>query len=170
MKKRICTLIVIFFVVKSIQAQSTMLLKVEGSILGYYPAAAGVGVGVGVGAEFNLGKKSTLGISISGGKIQDIVNLKYGISPEFRYYFNTAFKGFYLAGNGNYDKIKQINDNDNDFGSYLFGVGAKAGYNIWLKNKIVTGLSFGTTVIGPSRSDNSVKSKFTANLEIGYRF
>lgn len=168
MKFLLLTVLGLFILSSAIQAQSVMVLKVEGSVLGYYPAAAGAGIGLG--AEFNLGRKSTLGINVNTGKIQNIVNLKYGISPEFRYYFNTAFKGFYLAANGNYDKIRQINDKDNDFGSYLFGVGAKAGYNIWLKNKIVAGFSVGTNVIGPSRSDNSVKSKITANFEIGYRF
>ncbi len=168
MKKVFLTLTVFLTFLSLIQSQTSIALKLEGSILGYYPAA--VGTGAGFGFELNVGKKSTLGVIFNTGTVQDLAKLKFGVSPEFRYYFKSAFEGIYLSANGNYDKFKQINDKGNYFGSYLFGLGGKIGYSKIVKEKIIIGLNFGTNVIGPSRGFNSTSSKITSNLEIAYKF
>lgn len=148
-------------------AQTSLAIKATGSVLGY---SSGAGIGGGVGFEVNAGKKSTIGVLATLGKVQDIVNLKYSVSPEFRYYTKSAFNGLYFAANGTYDVFKNVNDKDNNFGTYLFGFGGKVGYNALLNEKIILGINLGANAMGPSRSDNSVKSKFTANLEVGYKF
>lgn len=168
MKKVFLILAVFLTFLSMSQSQTSVALKLGGSVLGYYPVAAGTGFGLGL--ELKLGKKSTLGVNVNTGEVQDLVKLKFGVNPEFRYYFKSAFKGIYLGVNGTYDKFKQINDKDNDFGTYLFGVGGKVGYNWILKEKIIVGFNLCTDVLGPSRSINSAKSKIASNFEVAYKF
>jgi hypothetical protein len=167
MKKAISTISILLVFFLYVNAQTSLAIKATGSVLGY---SSGAGIGGGVGFEVNAGKKSTIGVLATLGKVQDIVNLKYSVSPEFRYYTKSAFNGLYFAANGTYDVFKNVNDKDNDFGTYLFGFGGKVGYNALLNEKIILGINLGANAMGPSRSYNSVKSKFTANLEIGYKF
>lgn len=168
MKKTITLLYVLAMLCLNVNAQNTFALKLNAAALGYYPISAGSGVGIGF--ETNTGEKSTLGVNATFGKVQDFVALRYSISPEFRYYFKTAFEGFYVAGNFSYDQFKPINDLKNNFGSYLFGIGASVGTNVILKDNIIFGINLGAQATGPSRSTESVKSKLIANIELGYRF
>lgn len=164
-------LILIFLICATscaLTAQTSLVVKANAGVLGYYPAAAGFGTGIGL--EVNAGKKLTLSVNTAFGNVQDLTDVKYSITPEVRYYFKSAFNGFYVGVNGTYDKFKPKNDLDDKFGTYLFGVGANTGYNIVFKNNITAGLGIGANLMGPSRNDNSVNTKLVARLEVGYKF
>jgi hypothetical protein len=167
MKKNIFFTFLFFTFFSTINAQSSLLLKGSGSIVGYYPASAGLTSGIGI--ETNVSKKGTISVVMSTGKIQDVVKLNYSITPEYRHYFKEAFAGFFLAANASYEQFTNINGGG-DFGTYLFGVGAALGANTIFKDKIVMGLKVGTQAMGPSRSDNSVRAKYIATMELGYKF
>ena len=124
-------------------------------------------VSIGVTGLYNWKSLSSNGFDATGTILT--------IQPEVKYYFNQALNGFYLGAEAAYHSIG-ANVSSSGFSVNVskgyFGLGALAGYQTNLSDRILLNIGGGYGIIFDSDSSTGASNtgKYNLDLQFGYRF